>query len=591
MDSNFVFLQEKWPVLATLGAQAEKNIYQDTHTTQMKVRVFAELLTKYIFAKERIRDTHQDQISRINTLSKEGVIPTEVVNILHRLRMDSNPAHHEFTDSFELSQSLLIQAYELAVWFFRVYGDSSLKILSYQLPLKQNSEIDLKDQLSWLSKQYEQQFKNVESELIRLQKEYLSAEEIRSRRDQSLLAANNVLSHDQIHELFDKKLLAAQQEQKTLVGNKDKLNRSIRIYKLISLGSFVCFLILLSIFFTEKQSKLTMNQTSAPVANDSHVNLNEQSNTAQQKIEASVMPSANTSNLPMTDTKSENSQPTVKVEESSKIPSSLSSTPVKEQVTGVNKPENVQPPNKQIAPVGTQVSENPVKPSSSVNSQPVVSQATREPVRENLEEQLAQAIKKNATDQVITLLKKGADPNNGKYISGIGYSDYKPLMSAVILGNLKMVQALLDACADVNYKRSDNLNSLNIITRSQMKGQSKELAGIVSILLNKGIDPNIVFEAGDKRSLIIDAASSNNFEIVKLLVQYKANVNSYDIHGKTALYSNLNLYSEGNVEIAKFLLDNEADPYIQSTYGNAAEIIKSQTMYKDLRVYLKEKDR
>ncbi|SDO88927.1 Ankyrin repeat-containing protein [Paenibacillus sp. yr247] len=102
-----------------------------------------------------------------------------------------------------------------------------------------------------------------------------------------------------------------------------------------------------------------------------------------------------------------------------------------------------------------------------------------------------------------------------------------------------------------------------------MKGQSKELNGIVAILLNKGIDPNIVFEVGDKRSLIIDAASSNNFEIVKLLVQYRANVNSYDINVKTALYSNLNLYSEGNVEIAKFLLDNGADPYIQSTYGIA----------------------
>ncbi|AJO21483.1 Type I restriction-modification system, restriction subunit R [Heyndrickxia coagulans] len=37
MKSNFSFFKGKWDVLANLGETAEKNVYQDPHTTIMKL--------------------------------------------------------------------------------------------------------------------------------------------------------------------------------------------------------------------------------------------------------------------------------------------------------------------------------------------------------------------------------------------------------------------------------------------------------------------------------------------------------------------------------------------------------------------------
>ena len=53
-QSNFQFLEQKWPMLADLGKLAEKNIYQDSNTTLIKLGMFAELIVDYIFAYDNL---------------------------------------------------------------------------------------------------------------------------------------------------------------------------------------------------------------------------------------------------------------------------------------------------------------------------------------------------------------------------------------------------------------------------------------------------------------------------------------------------------------------------------------------------------
>ncbi|SDY43121.1 type I restriction enzyme, R subunit [Proteiniborus ethanoligenes] len=43
-QSNFQFLEQRWPMLADLGKLAEKNIYQDSNTSLIKLGMFAELM-------------------------------------------------------------------------------------------------------------------------------------------------------------------------------------------------------------------------------------------------------------------------------------------------------------------------------------------------------------------------------------------------------------------------------------------------------------------------------------------------------------------------------------------------------------------
>ena len=54
IQSNFQFLEQKWPMLSDLGKLSEKNIYQDSNTTLIKLGMFAELIVDYMFASDNL---------------------------------------------------------------------------------------------------------------------------------------------------------------------------------------------------------------------------------------------------------------------------------------------------------------------------------------------------------------------------------------------------------------------------------------------------------------------------------------------------------------------------------------------------------
>ncbi|QKY68810.1 hypothetical protein [Lentibacillus sp. CBA3610] len=52
--SNFSFLQAYSPLLANLGQTAERNIHEDPNTTLIKLRLFGETMTKFMYALEEL---------------------------------------------------------------------------------------------------------------------------------------------------------------------------------------------------------------------------------------------------------------------------------------------------------------------------------------------------------------------------------------------------------------------------------------------------------------------------------------------------------------------------------------------------------
>ncbi len=86
MASNFSFFRAKWDVLANLVESAERNVYVDPHTTLMKLRLFAETMTKYILASENIRKAYNTtQVDRTNTIRREGILEPEFIQMMAQM--------------------------------------------------------------------------------------------------------------------------------------------------------------------------------------------------------------------------------------------------------------------------------------------------------------------------------------------------------------------------------------------------------------------------------------------------------------------------------------------------------------------------
>ena len=91
--------------------------------------------------------------------------------------------------------------------------------------------------------------------------------------------------------------------------------------------------------------------------------------------------------------------------------------------------------------------------------------------------------------------------------------------------------------------------------------QENKNESVKSFLLQNSID----IEDEYQRSPLINAAISNNVELINWLVENGADVNKKDTNGWTALFF---AAQEVNPNIVKILLENKADPNIQDNHGN-----------------------
>lgn len=139
MKSNFDFLRDHFPVLANFGRLAEQYCYSDSNSCLMKLGMIGETIVNLIFTYDRIQlPTDNTAVNRINTLSREGMLTRDLVDILHALRKKRNLAVHENYVSVDDSKTLLQMAYGLCEWFMQTYGDWSYQNTAFVMPIPQN---------------------------------------------------------------------------------------------------------------------------------------------------------------------------------------------------------------------------------------------------------------------------------------------------------------------------------------------------------------------------------------------------------------------------------------------------------------------
>ena len=164
---------------------------------------------------------------------------------------------------------------------------------------------------------------------------------------------------------------------------------------------------------------------------------------------------------------------------------------------------------------------------------------------------LDQALQRNDTKTVDSLLRRGADPNvNDRY-------GKTPLVWAAGYGRADEVRLLLDHGANPNQK--DNTGETPLAWAVE-----NDHSDVVKLLLDHGASPNVKDTTGDP--LLMWAAQVGYTEVVELLLAHKADPNRQDISGHTPLYY---AAQDGFIETVKTLLAHGARPSLADIQINA----------------------
>lgn len=107
-------------------------------------------------------------------------------------------------------------------------------------------------------------------------------------------------------------------------------------------------------------------------------------------------------------------------------------------------------------------------------------------------------------------------------------------------------------------------------TKDLFKAVMKNDEAATEALLNGGADANAAIEVmpGFRTTFLITAATNGNLNIVKSLLQHKAQVNAKDAGNETALVA---AATQGNKTIVEYLLQNGAD--VKAADGQGATLL------------------
>ena len=127
---NFEMLRPNQPALADLGGFAEAYAHTDPASALVKLRLFAENLTKDIYHDLGLPRLEQATfLDLLDNAAFSSITPKVVRNKLHALRIHGNKAAHGEQITTDNALWLLREAFDIARWFFIQYEDGGIKDL------------------------------------------------------------------------------------------------------------------------------------------------------------------------------------------------------------------------------------------------------------------------------------------------------------------------------------------------------------------------------------------------------------------------------------------------------------------------------
>lgn len=208
-NHNFEFLKNDWMILSRVGESAERNLFQNPNLAISELRKLAETITKYILAKEEIKEQRgTNQEDRLKILFYDQTIPKEIFDLFNTIRIKGNKATHDLSyGEVEEAKILLHMTFRVAAWFMESYGDWTVQIPEYQEPTN-DKEIP-ESELLKITSDYERKLSELENELEEIRKAqlYVKDKEKQERREHAKkVAASFELSEAETRMLIDQQL-------------------------------------------------------------------------------------------------------------------------------------------------------------------------------------------------------------------------------------------------------------------------------------------------------------------------------------------------------------------------------------------------
>src|SRR5438309_558300 len=117
-SANFSFLAVHDAQLVRLGALAERYFKDDPTTSLIKLRQYGEVLAQLVAAKAGLfGDPQEQQADLLRRLKFDRVVPREVGDLFHHLRLVGNKATHEHHGNHAEALTALKVGRELGIWF------------------------------------------------------------------------------------------------------------------------------------------------------------------------------------------------------------------------------------------------------------------------------------------------------------------------------------------------------------------------------------------------------------------------------------------------------------------------------------------
>lgn len=227
MRSNFSFLAEHSPLLADLGATAERLYPFDPASCVLKLRLLAETLTQEVASRIGLRLIQPTQAELLRAVDQRLGLDAQVRQMFHLLRQRGNEAAHQVDHRIGYREGMeaLKVAREVALWFHRSFGAApDFKPGPFVLPDDPSQRLaDLQQQVAALQDhlQQAQTAQASQTELAQLleaqaaQERALAARAAEEREVYESLAEEASARYAALKADFDARLLAAQAQPDT----------------------------------------------------------------------------------------------------------------------------------------------------------------------------------------------------------------------------------------------------------------------------------------------------------------------------------------------------------------------------------------
>lgn len=156
-SQNFDHLKDIDRPLAILATHAEKYFVDDANTALIKTRQFAERMTRVIAESAGADISSSATFSdMLRSIRRDDLVPAEILDILHRLRIDGNAAVHGHDGERRMAFEAIKLCHRLGVWL-RASATRQPRLTMPFIPprLSEGDAPDLKEQVAVLRSELE----------------------------------------------------------------------------------------------------------------------------------------------------------------------------------------------------------------------------------------------------------------------------------------------------------------------------------------------------------------------------------------------------------------------------------------------------